>query len=148
MTLTVNESDGVLDAVIAYLKADTGAGGVNTLVAGRIYQDVAPNETPVFPMVTISLLAAPNLMTANREHVWQDVQFLTTVTDRSQAHTNAIAINNRLIARLDQYGDVTVSGVYIHKIRSVEAIPMPSDYKNSQRYIYRAIRWQTEAEPS
>ena len=148
MVLTVNEADGVMDAIVADLKADTGAGGVNTLVSGRIYQDVAPNETPVFPMVTISILAAPNLMTANREHVWQDVQILTSVTDRSQSYANVITINNRLIARLDQYGDVTVSGVYIHKLRPVEVIPRPSEYVNGQRYQYRQIRWETEAEPS
>jgi hypothetical protein len=148
VTLTVNEADGVTDAVIAYLKADTVAGGVNTLVSGRIYQDVAPNETPVYPMVTVSVLAAPNLMTANREHVWQDVQILTTVTDRSQSYASVIAINSRLIARLDQYGDVTVSGVYIHRLRPVEVIPRPSEYVNGQRYQYRQLRWETEAEPA
>ena len=148
MVLTVNEADGVMDAVVAYLKADTGAGGVNTLVAGRIYQDVAPNETPTYPMVLISVLAGTNLMTANREHVWQDVQLLTTVVDRSQSYATVIAINSRLIARLDQYGDVTVSGTYIHKLRPVDVIPRASEYVNGQRYQYRQLRWQSEAEPA
>ena len=50
------EGQRVAAFVFDRLAADTGAGGVSTLVGGRIYRDVVP-QTAVLPAVTLPLMA-------------------------------------------------------------------------------------------
>ncbi|HEX5164226.1 MAG TPA: hypothetical protein VFV93_02420, partial [Thermomicrobiales bacterium] len=52
MAATKPEGQAVAALVFDALKADTGAGGVNTLVGGRIYRERAPQAAAV-PAVVI-----------------------------------------------------------------------------------------------
>jgi hypothetical protein len=51
------EAQRVAGLVWDLLKADTGAGGVNTLVSGRIYRDRVP-QAAALPAVTVALVSS------------------------------------------------------------------------------------------
>jgi hypothetical protein len=61
------EGQRVASFVWAALTADGGAGGVNTLLAGRVYRDQVPQSAPL-PAATITLVSATdsNTLGANR----------------------------------------------------------------------------------
>src|SRR5688572_32571433 len=120
MPLTVIEADVVIDVIIARLLTDTGAGGAATLTSNRIYRGTPNTQTPAWPIITVSLLASPALMTADATHVWSDVTALVKISDKGGDYSNVYNLARRCVVMLDGYSDITSAGVYIHKLRSEE----------------------------
>ncbi len=147
--LVVLEADAVIDAVITRLRADTGAGGVNTLVSGRIYRDATPTATPIYPIVQVFLLAAgPALQTADSTHVWLPVTTLVKVTDKGTNYGPTYTLAKRIIAQLDQYERFTQDAVYVEKLRYMESPPQSADYIDGARYMYFNATFFCEAAPA
>lgn len=144
--LGVVEAPAVLVAVAQRLLADSGAGGVATLVGSRVFRDAAPGGT-VAPYVLVSWLSAQALTTANGIHVSSDILLLVKIVDTGMDRSRVAAIEKRVMLQLDQYERVTVNGVYITKLRFQEAAPQPDAYDTSGvRYQYSNLIYHTEAQ--
>ena len=84
------EGQQVAGWVYDTLKADAGAGGVNTLVGGRIYRDRVPQTVPL-PAVTVTLVSHVDTNTMGGRRVVAgtlvDVRVVADGTD----YENAVA---------------------------------------------------------
>ena len=84
------EGQRVASLIYDLLKADTGAGGVNTLTGGRIYRDRVP-QTASLPAVTVSLVSATDTNTLGGRRVVQNVLVDVRVVNAGTVYSNAIA---------------------------------------------------------
>lgn len=84
------EGQRVASLVYDLLKADTGAGGVNTLTGGRIYRDRVP-QTAALPAVTITLVSSVPTNTLGGNRVFQNVLVDVRVVNDGSVYANAIA---------------------------------------------------------
>lgn len=84
------EGQRVASLVYDLLKADTGAGGVNTLVGGRIYRDIVP-QAAALPAITIALVSATDTNTIGARRVFQSVLVDVRVVNDGAAYANAVA---------------------------------------------------------
>jgi hypothetical protein len=84
------EGQRVASLVFDLLKADTGAGGVNTLVSGRIYRDRVP-QTALLPAVTVSLVSGTDTNTIGGIRVFQNVLVDVRVVSDGVNYANSIA---------------------------------------------------------
>ena len=84
------EGQRVASLVFDLLKADTGAGGVNTLTSGRIYRDRVP-QTAVLPAVTVTLVSATDVSTLGGVRVGTNVLVDVRVVNAGTVYSNAIA---------------------------------------------------------
>lgn len=142
------EADAVADAIIDILLADTGAGGVVTLIgAPRIYRDVSPTEATPYPMVTVSVMSAEDVNTADGTHVMQNIRAMVVVTDVGNDSTKLRAIAARVGLQINMQERITKHGVYIAKIWRTGIVPMPSEFVNSRRYLYHAQQFAAVGEP-
>lgn len=57
------------------LAGDTGAGGVATLVGGRVYDSIAPLGTSL-PFVVFQFASGVPLLTLSGEHVWSSLRYV------------------------------------------------------------------------
>ncbi len=147
--LAVLEADAVIDAVISRLRADTGAGGVNTLVSGRIYRDAAPTATPTYPIVQVFLLAAgPSLTYSDGGHVWLGIRILVKVTDAGTNYSATYNTAKRILVQLDQYERFSQDGVYVEKLIFDESPAQPADFIDGKRYMYNNLVFRCDAEPA
>lgn len=108
------EGQRVASLVYDLLKADTGAGGVNTLTGGRIYRDRVP-QAATLPAVTISLVSATDLNTMGAARVFQSVLVDVRVVNDGTSYANAIA--DRVDAVLQNVGGLkeTVTTVELRR---------------------------------
>lgn len=148
MVLAVIEADDVIDAVIARLLADTGSGGVATLVSNRVYRGSPDSLTPAWPLIIVSSMSSPSLTAADGTHVWANTLTLVKIADKGSDYRNIYTIARRVVSRLDGYADVTQNGVYIHKFRLIETPPQDPEFVSGQRYMYGNQLYRTEAEPA
>lgn len=105
------EGQRVASLVFDLLAADTGAGGVNTLVSGRIYRDLVP-AAAVLPAVTVTLVSATDTNTMGARRVFTNTLVDVRVVGEGGGYQNAIA--DRIDAVLQNVGGVKSS------IRTVE----------------------------
>ena len=70
------EAQRVVKYVYDTLVADNGAGGVHTLLSGRIYRDQVPRTVQTWPALVVSLVSAVNTNTTGGRRV-----FLTVAVD-------------------------------------------------------------------
>ena len=84
------EGQRVASLVFDLLKADTGAGGVNTLTSGRVYRDRGP-QTAVLPAVTVTLVSATDVSTLGGVRVGTKVLVDVRVVNAGTVYSNAIA---------------------------------------------------------
>ena len=84
------EGQRVVSLVFDRLKADTGAGGVNTLVGGRIYRDVVP-QAALLPAITVTLVSGTDTNTVGGRRVFQTALVDVRVVSDGVNYANAIA---------------------------------------------------------
>jgi hypothetical protein len=84
------EGQQAVGLVYDLLKADQGAGGVNTLVAGRIYRDLAPQDASL-PAVVVSLVSHVDVNTVGGDRVFANTQIDVRVVGTGTAYQNAVA---------------------------------------------------------
>ena len=107
------EGQRVASLVFDILAADTGAGGVSTLVGGRIYRDRVP-QSAALPAVTVTLVSATDTNTMTGRRVAQSVLVDVRVVTSGTAYPNAIA--DRVDAVLQNTGGLKET------VRTVELV--------------------------
>lgn len=95
------EGQRVASLVFDLLVADTGAGGVNTLVSGRIYRDLVP-QAAALPAITVTLVSSTDTNTLGGRRVFQNVLVDVRVVGDGSSYQNAIA--DRVDAVLQNIG--------------------------------------------
>jgi hypothetical protein len=127
------------------LVADTVVGGVNTLLGGRIYQDVVP-QAAALPAATIGLVAAPDTTTLGGEHVMSTVDVDVRVVASGTSYGAIVPVARRIdvvLARM--YGMSGESEIY--KLRRIDFRRLAeTDAGVSYRHLIGTYR--TEAHPS
>lgn len=83
------EGQRVASLVYDLLKADAGAGGVNTLVSGRIYRDRVP-QAALLPAVTVTLVSATDTNTMGGIRVFSNTLIDVRVVSDGALYANAI----------------------------------------------------------
>jgi hypothetical protein len=143
------ESEQVVALAYQALNADTT---LNTTLAvgGRIHRDAIP-EGGTFPAITLQPVAAVDLNTRGGVHIWQNVQLLVKVTDRftgaaASYVTKLIPIAKRVHVILAELTG-TVDGVYVVKLRRINAPPQPPEIRAGVRYATLNQVFETEALP-
>jgi len=84
------EGQRVVSLVFDLLKADTGAGGVNTLVSGRIFRDVVP-QAALLPAITVTLVSGTDTNTVGGVRVFQMALVDVRVVSEGVSYANSIA---------------------------------------------------------
>ena len=84
------EGQRVASLVFDRLKADTGAGGVNTLVGGRIFRDRVP-QAALLPAITVTLVAGTDTNTVGGRRVFQTALVDVRVVSDGVNYANSIA---------------------------------------------------------
>lgn len=84
------EGQQAVGLVFDLLKADTGAGGVNTLVSGRVYRDLVP-QAAALPAVVVSLVSHVDVNTVGGRRVFANTQVDVRVVGDGGGYQNAIA---------------------------------------------------------
>lgn len=108
------EGQRVAAFVFDKLAADTGAGGVSTLVGGRIYRDVVP-QAAALPAVTVTLVSATDTNTIGARRVFQQVLVDVRVVAAGAVYANTIA--DRVDTVLQNVGGVQSSVVTVVELR-------------------------------
>jgi hypothetical protein len=147
MTLAVVEAPTVLAMVVSRLLTDAGAGGVSTLVGGRVFRDAA-DEGTVLPFITVTVMSSQSLMTANAIHVWSDVVLLVKIVDQNSNRSGLEAIERRVVSQLDGYGDVTLRGVYLTMLRLERQAPQSDVFIDGKRTLFSNLVFRSEAQPA
>lgn len=108
------EGQRVAAFVFDKLAADTGAGGVSTLVGARIYRDRAP-QAAALPAVTVTLVSAEDENTMGGRRVFQRVLVDVRVVTNGLVYPTSIA--DRVDAVLQNVGGVQSSVVTVVELR-------------------------------
>lgn len=95
------EGQRVASLIFDLLKADTGAGGVNTLAGGRIYRDRVP-QAATLPAVTVALVSSTDTNTRGGLRVFTNTLVDVRVVNDGTVYSNAIA--DRIDAILQNVG--------------------------------------------
>jgi hypothetical protein len=125
------EGHDVCALVWDLLVADSGAGGVNTLLGGapgtpgRIYQDLVPQAAPL-PAATVGLVAAPDTTSVSGDHVLATVDVDVRVIGAGTSYGPIAPIARRV--------DVVLSGAagtagetYAYKLERIDFRRAPAD---------------------
>jgi hypothetical protein len=141
----MSEVIGLEDFYYDTLHADTGVGGVDTLVSGRIYTDEAPaGVTVTYPFVLISAQADPVDVVANGPHlIMVNTLYWIRVVGKGASKKALEPIYDRIHALLQAAGGVTASIRVLMVLRELQP-PLPPVTVNGQRYVqlggvYRAF---------
>jgi hypothetical protein len=139
------EGYDICGLVWSLLVADAGPGGVNTLLGGRIYQDVVP-QAAALPAATVGLVAAPDLSTLGGVHVESTVDVDVRVVASGTSYGPVLPVARRVNAVLD--GASGTSGEsYAYKLRRIDFRRLAeTDAGVSYRHLIGTYR--TEAHPS
>jgi len=145
------EGHDVCALVWDLLVADSGAGGVNTLLGGtpttpgRIYQDLVPQAASL-PAATVGLVAAPDTTTLSGDHVLTTVQVDVRVIGAGTSYS--------AIAPIARRADVVLAGAhgtagesYAYKLERIDFRRMPAD-DGGVSYRQMISTWQSPAHPA
>lgn len=122
------------------LVADSGAGGVNTLLGGRIYRDRVP-QAALLPAATITLVSHVDQSTIGGRRV-----FAVTLTD-VRVVGDGSAYQNTIASRVDtvlQNATGTKSGVTIVELRR-DAVQAFIEDDAGRSYSHLVQTYRTEA---
>src|SRR5262245_54730301 len=89
------ESQRVAAFVWQRLTADAGAGGVNTLLGGRIYRDVVP-QTAALPAATVTVVYGTPSNTLGGIRVFEDVEIDVRVIGSGTSYSGINPIADRV----------------------------------------------------
>jgi hypothetical protein len=139
------EGHDVCALIWSLLTADAGAGGVNTLLGGRIYQDQVP-QAVALPAATVGLVAAPDANTLGGRHVMATVDVDVRVVIGGTSYGPIVSIARRIQTVLD--GAAGTSGEsYAYHLRRIDFRRLPEDEAGvSYRHLIGTYR--TEAHPT
>jgi hypothetical protein len=146
------EGHDVCGLVWALLVADSGAGGVNTLVGGtpgtpgRIYQGVIP-QAVALPGITIGLVAAPDGNTLGGVHAVSTVDVDVRAVVNGTSYGPIVPLARRIHAVLQ--GSAGTSGeTYAYKLREIDFRRIEEvDAGISYRHLIATYRTEAHAAP-
>lgn len=112
MTVYVGNEDAIADAwIYATLTADTGAGGVSTLVGGRIHNEDVP-EGSAYPVVRYQQLATTAENGLGAQYIASDLLYLIEVIGQTGDY-DELAPAARRIYTLFHDKEAAISGGYV-----------------------------------
>lgn len=129
----------------AALVADAGAGGVNTLVGGRIFRSRVPQAKDL-PAVTIHVISQPDHNTATGRHVYQDVQVDVAVRGDGEDYGPILPVAERIFAVLQGLSGVQ-DGVSVVKLRRVNSAELMNTVQG-HTFAHLIQTFLTEAVPT
>jgi hypothetical protein len=138
----VSEIVGLEEWIFGLLHADAGGGGVDTLVAGRIYADEAPAGS-VYPFVLISSQSNPSDVVSIGPHrVMVDCLYFVRVVGKGASKKALQTIYDRVDVLLQAAGGLTAS-VRVLMVNREAQIATPPVTTDGIRYsqlggLYRA----------
>jgi len=131
------EGQRVASFVWDTLAADTGAGGVSTLVGGRIYRDRVP-QTAALPAITVTLVSAVDTNTIGGRRVKQNVLVDVRVVADGSGYPNAIA--DRIDTVLQNAGGTKSSVVVVELVREQVTAFIEDDAGKSYSHVVATYR--------
>jgi hypothetical protein len=134
------EGQRVASLVFDLLKADTGAGGVNTLTGGRVYRDRVP-QTALLPAVTVTLVSATDTNTLGGLRVFQNVLVDVRVVSDGAVYANAIA--DRVDTVLQQASGLKET-VHVNELRREQVTAFVED-DAGKSYAHIVSTYRSEA---
>jgi len=140
----VIESDRVAIFIRARLLADAGAGGVNTLVGGRIFRGRVP-QGQALPAITIQVVTQPDHNTMTGRHVYQDVQVDVAVRGEGEDFGPLIDIAERVYTVLQGASGVQ-DGANVVQLRRVDSQELMNDTRGKS-FSHIVQTFATEAVP-
>lgn len=136
------EGQQVAGYVYDLLKADAGAGGVNTLLGGRIYRDVVP-QAALLPAATVTLVSHTDANTVGGRRVFAQTLIDVRVVGDGSSYQNAAA------ARADavlQNATGSRNGVTVVELRREQvAAFVESDSGKTYAHIVQTFRSEAHA---
>lgn len=145
------EGHDVCGLVWSLLVADSGPGGVNTLLGGtpttpgRIYQDRVP-QAVLLPAATVGLVAAPDTTTLGGLHVESTVDVDVRIVASGASYGPIVPIARRVDLVLA--GSSGTSGEsYAYKLRRIDFRRLPED-EGGVSYRHLIGTYRTEAHPT
>lgn len=134
------EGQRVASLVFDLLKADTGTGGVNTLVGGRIYRDRVPQGIAL-PAITITLVSSVPANTAGGRRVFQNVLVDVRVVSDGAVYANDIA--DRADAVLQNAGGLKETVTVVELVQ--DAVQAFVEDDNGKSYAHIVATYRTPA---
>lgn len=134
------EPQRAVSQVYDLLAADTGAGGVSTLVGGRIFRDVVA-QTAALPAVTVGLVSAVDANAIRGRRVFQRILVDVRVIGDGSGYQNAIA--DRIDTVLQNTGG-TKDGVQVVEWRREQVQAFLEDV-SGKLYSHLITTWRTES---
>ncbi len=134
------EGQQVAGWIYDQLVADAGAGGVNTLVSGRIYRDLVP-QTASLPAITITLVSHVDTNTMSGRRVFAETLTDVRVVGDGSAYQNTIA------ARVDtvlQNAAGSRNSVHVVKLRR-DGVQAFIESESGKTYAHLIQSYRTEA---
>jgi len=111
----VIEGQRVASFVWSALTADAGAGGVNTLLSGRIYRDIVP-QAAALPAATVTLVSSTDSNTMPGNRAFGNVLVDVRVVGSGASYSPLNPIADRIDAVLQNKGGVN-GGVVVVELR-------------------------------
>lgn len=144
----MSEVIGLEDFYFDTLATDTGAGGVNTLVAGRIYVDEAPTGSAVtYPFVLISAQAdASDVVSLGPHRVLVNTLYWIRVIGKGASKKTLQAIADRIDFLLQAAGGVTAA-IRVLMVNREFSPALPPATVNGQRYVQLGAIWRAYVQP-
>lgn len=134
------EGQRVASLVWDLLRADTGAGGVSTLVGARIYRDVVP-QAAALPAVTVTLVSATDTNTLGGQRVFSNTLVDVRVIADGWVYANAIA--DRVDVVLQNVGGLKES-VHVVELRR-EAVQAFVENDSGKLFAHLISTYRSEA---
>jgi hypothetical protein len=134
------EGQRVASLVFDLLKADTGAGGVNTLTGGRIYRDIVP-QTALLPAVVIALVSSTDTNTLGAARVFTNNLVDVRVVSDGAVYANAIA--DRIDTVLSNAGGLK-ENVRVNELRREQTMAF-IESESGKSYAHIVTSWRSEA---
>lgn len=137
-----NEIVGLEEWIYGILHADNGVGGVDTLVAGRIYTDEAPQGS-VYPHVLISAQSPGiDVVSIGPHRVMVNALYWVRVVGKGASKKALVPIADRIDSLLQAAGGVTAS-VRVLMVNREQLPAIPPATVDGVRYsqlggVYRA----------
>lgn len=129
----MSEIVGLEEWLYGLLHADTGAGGVDTLVAGRIYVDEAPSGS-TYPFVLISGQSALDVVSIGPHRVMVDCLYWIRVIGQGASKKALQTIYDRMDGLLQAAGGVTANIRVLMVNREQPIAGVPPATVNGVRY--------------
>ena len=120
----MSEIVGLEEWLYGLIHADNGAGGVDTLVSGRIYVDEAPAGS-VYPFVLISGQSALDVVSIGPHRVMVDTLYWIRVIGQGASKKALQAIYDRLDGLLQAAGGTTsaIRVLMVNREQPIAGIP-------------------------